>query len=149
MTPAPPVILDDPPGTALGMKLSGRVVLTRVRGIPYLWDVLDAGPLGLIVGDEPSDLPTLLAHLDLSGDGFAYLGPRLDYLLLTPCERRVLRMIAFGLTNAEMAARLGRKVSTVNTQVAAVLAKLGVPNRYAARDLYWGNSSIPGLNHYG
>lgn len=36
MDPAPPVILDDPPGTALGMKLSGQVVLTRVRGTPPL-----------------------------------------------------------------------------------------------------------------
>lgn len=117
MLPSPPVILDDPPGTALGLALPGRLVLTRMRGIPYLWDLLDGGPLGLVVRDDLNSLPDLLAHVDLRSGEFVYLGPRLEYSPLTPCERRVLQMIAFGMTNAEIATRIDRKVSTVNTRM--------------------------------
>lgn len=137
--------VDDPPGTVLTMNLSGRVVLTQVRGFPYLWDVLDAGPVALIVRGDTGDLSTLLEVLTLSGGEFAYLGPRLDYLPLSPCERHTLRMLAFGLTNAQIAERIGRRVSTVNAQVSAVLAKLDVPSRHAARAVYWGHPLPPPL----
>lgn len=145
MTPGPPVILDDPPGTALGMNLSGQVVLTRVRGLPYLWDILERSPQGLLVRDG-LDLPAVRAVLDcleLRGGEFFYLGPELEYSPLTPCERRVLQLIAFDMTNAQIAERFGIKTSTVNSQVSAILAKLGVPSRHAARALYWGHPTPP------
>ncbi|WP_170130935.1 ATP-binding protein [Deinococcus yavapaiensis] len=51
---------------------------------------------------------------------------------LTPRERDVLRLLAEGLSNKQIAAKLGSGVYTVNDQVAAVFSKLGVRNRAAA-----------------
>ncbi|PYE48108.1 LuxR C-terminal-related transcriptional regulator [Deinococcus yavapaiensis] len=51
---------------------------------------------------------------------------------LTPREREVLSLLAQGLSNKQIAAKLGTGVYTVMDQVKAVLSKLGVPNRAAA-----------------
>ncbi|WP_027483394.1 LuxR C-terminal-related transcriptional regulator [Deinococcus pimensis] len=51
---------------------------------------------------------------------------------LTPREREVLALLTQGLSNKQIAARLGTGVYTVTDQVKAVLGKLGVPNRAAA-----------------
>ncbi len=53
---------------------------------------------------------------------------------LTRAEGEVLALLADGLRNAEIAARLHRSVRTVDHHVAAVLAKLGVDSRSAAVD---------------
>jgi len=51
---------------------------------------------------------------------------------LSPREFDVLRLLAGGLSNKEIAARLGLAPRTAANHVAAVLAKLGVPSRTAA-----------------
>jgi len=51
---------------------------------------------------------------------------------LTRAEQQVLALLAQGLRNAEIAARIHRSVRTVDHHVAAVLAKLGVDSRQAA-----------------
>lgn len=51
---------------------------------------------------------------------------------LTSAEVKVLRLMAEGLRNAEIAARLHRSVRTVDHHVASVLAKLGVGSRLEA-----------------
>jgi DNA-binding NarL/FixJ family response regulator len=56
--------------------------------------------------------------------------PALDEL--TDRERDVLRLIARGLTNAEIADELIVSGATVKTHVARVLMKLGVPTRVRA-----------------
>ncbi|MGW9629465.1 ATP-binding protein [Agromyces sp. NPDC055520] len=54
---------------------------------------------------------------------------------LTERQLEVLRLVADGLTNAQIADRLVLSVRTVDTHVAAVLAKLGVPTRQDAARL--------------
>jgi len=52
---------------------------------------------------------------------------------LTRREHEVLDLICAEQTNAEIAAKLFLSVKTVDHHVSAILAKLGVPTRAAAR----------------
>jgi DNA-binding CsgD family transcriptional regulator len=51
---------------------------------------------------------------------------------LTDREREALRLMAAGLTNAEIARRMGVGPATVKTHVASVLAKTGTRDRTQA-----------------
>ena len=51
---------------------------------------------------------------------------------LTPRELEVLRLISFGLTNAEAARRLHVSVHAIKFHLAAVYSRLGVANRTEA-----------------
>ena len=51
---------------------------------------------------------------------------------LTPREKEVLRLLAQGLTSAQIAEQLTVSVLTVNTHVRSIYGKLGVTSRSAA-----------------
>jgi len=51
---------------------------------------------------------------------------------LTPAESAVLALVAEGLDNREIAARLGKSEKTVRNQVSVTLDKLGVQSRVQA-----------------
>ena len=53
---------------------------------------------------------------------------------LTAREVEVLRLVAAGLSNAEIAERLFLSPNTVKVHVAHILAKIGVHNRAAATE---------------
>lgn len=54
---------------------------------------------------------------------------------LSPQERRVLRLLAAGRTNPEIAGELVVSINTIKTQVQSIYYKLGVNNRHEAREL--------------
>ena len=56
---------------------------------------------------------------------------------LTPREREVLQLLALGLANKEIAARLGVSESTVKFHVNSILRKLKVANRAEAVARYY------------
>jgi DNA-binding NarL/FixJ family response regulator len=65
---------------------------------------------------------------------------------LTARQREVLALIAQGLSNAQIAARLHLSAKTVDHHVSAILAKLGVASRTAAAALArptWGDPPMP------
>ena len=88
------------------------LVLPAQRALPVLAR-LQAGP-GL------SGLDTLLDNLPSSGHG------------LTDRELEVLRLVAAGMTNAQIAGELVVSVRTVDTHVSNILVKLGLASRTQA-----------------
>jgi DNA-binding CsgD family transcriptional regulator len=54
-----------------------------------------------------------------------------------PCERDVWRLLACGLSYAEIARRRGTSERTVRGHAHTLLAKLGVKNRVQAARLAW------------
>jgi DNA-binding NarL/FixJ family response regulator len=81
-----------------------------------------------------------LARIDLRSAADASTGPEAggaadrdgQALGLTPRELEVLRLVAAGWSNPEIAAELGISAKTASVHVSNVLAKLGVPNRVEA-----------------
>ena len=78
----------------------------------------------------PALLRRLLDEVVARASGRPAPVPGIDEL--TPREEEVLRLMARGLSNAELADRLVLGEGTVKTHVARVLAKLGVRDRVQA-----------------
>ncbi|MFI6603670.1 response regulator [Nonomuraea sp. NPDC050536] len=123
------------------------VILTTFDLDEYVYEALRAGASGFLLKDIP---PTdLLAAIRVVASGEALLAPAVTRRLIaefarvaavesrmvrelaavTGREREVLTLIARGLTNPEIAARLGLSISTVKTHVRRLLAKLDVHDR--------------------
>lgn len=126
------------------------VILTTFEDEEYIFGALDAGASGfLLKRTSPEDL---LAAVHTVAAGDSLLSPsvtrtviermaqqptpaltgadRLDEL--TPREREVLVLIARGLSNGEIAARLVIEESTVKTHVKRILMKLRLRDRVQA-----------------
>jgi DNA-binding CsgD family transcriptional regulator len=83
----------------------------------------DRGSMTSTVAGEPTSTPTHLEQpppVDLGGD------PRLE--VLTPREREVLALLAQGLSNAGIAARLVLSERTVDAHLRSVFTKLALPD---------------------
>ena len=62
----------------------------------------------------------------------ASTAPSTSPIALTTREREVLRLLAAGLTSAQIAERLSITVLTVNTHIRSIYSKLEVKSRSAA-----------------
>ena len=91
-----------------------------------LWPVVKEGPLARSVR-------SLLCNLHPDGTTAATPDAAVLVEPLSGQERRVLHLLAGGLTNAEIADQLIVSVNTVKTQVQSIYGKLNVNSRQAAR----------------
>jgi DNA-binding NarL/FixJ family response regulator len=130
-------------------RLDAKVlVLTTFDLDEYVYDALTAGASGFLLKDVPAERLFDAVRVIAAGD--ALLAPSITRRLigefarqkprptpdalreLTPRETDVLRLIAEGLSNAEIAARLVVSDETVKTHVSRVLFKLGLRDRTQA-----------------
>jgi DNA-binding NarL/FixJ family response regulator len=126
------------------------LVLTTYDLDEYVYDALQAGASGFLLKDTP---PTqLIEGIRAVAEGEALLAPTVTRRLieeftrvgptprarpaeldeLTPRELDVLRLLARGMSNAEIAAALVLGDTTVKTHVTHVLGKLGLRDRVQA-----------------
>jgi DNA-binding NarL/FixJ family response regulator len=125
------------------------VVLTTFDQNEYVYRALQAGAAGFLLKDAPST--RLIAAVRAAATGDSLIDPAITRRLverfvepaqprglpaqlavLTDRELDVLRLIARGLANAEIAAELVVAETTVKTHVARILAKLGLRDRVQA-----------------
>jgi DNA-binding NarL/FixJ family response regulator len=125
------------------------VVLTTFDQNEYVYRALRAGAAGFLLKDAPASRLIAAVRAAATGDSliepsitrrlveqFAApappTGPPRELAALTERERDVLRLIAQGFSNAEIAAELVVAETTVKTHVARILTKLGVRDRVQA-----------------
>ena len=117
----------DPQTTAQALRMGARAVLPAELPRAQLLAALEAVSRGFVVA-MPVAAETIVAasQIPASAIGEELLEP------LTPREQEVLRMLALGLANKEIAARLNISEHTVKFHVAAILGKLGAASRTEA-----------------
>ncbi len=76
---------------------------------------------------HPAVASVLVQSLSAFARGERHAGP-----VLTPRQQEIIRLLAMGLPNKQIARRLGIGVETVKTHISKVLAKLGVGSRTEA-----------------
>ena len=127
------------------------LILTTFDLDEYVYDALCAGASGFLLKDVTAERLFDAVRVVAAGDAllaptvtrrliseFARLRPNAGarsaagLAALTPRETQVLRLVAEGLSNPEIAARLVVTEETVKTHVSRVLSKLGLRDRTQA-----------------
>ena len=115
------------------------IALTASLDEARMMGVLRAGAVGYVRKD--ADPETLLAAVRAVVRGKTYIDPTIGRQIrgsatttdeLTPRETEVLRHLALGLTNKDIAAALSVSEETIKTHVGHLLAKLHAENRAQA-----------------
>ena len=126
------------------------LMLTTFDSDEYVYTALRAGASGFLLKDTPSQHLVTAVRSVAAGD--ALIDPAItrrliqqfvraarpaitvpeQLAMLTPRERDVLRQIAQGLSNAEIAVELTVEENTVKTHVGRILAKLDLRDRVQA-----------------
>lgn len=134
------------------------LVITTFENDDYVYEALRAGASGfLLKRARPAEIVQALRTITL-GDSLLFPAAirglaarnaagreagRLRRARLTEREEQVLRLMARGLANAEIAAALVVSVETVKTHVGNVLAKLGCRDRTQAVIVAYESGFIP------
>jgi DNA-binding NarL/FixJ family response regulator len=124
------------------------LILTTFDLDEYVYEALSAGASGFVLKDDPPE--QLIAAVRTIAAGDALLSPAVTKRVikqftriprparpremdeLTAREEEILRLIASGLSNAEIGERLYIGETTVKTHVTHVLQKLGLRDRVQA-----------------
>ena len=105
----------------------------------YLSDLLRLQPEGLIASGSAYNLEQIgQALAEVAAGRRVYLGPPLHDTGLTIRERDVVRLLALGNDNQEIARALVVTEKTVRNTLAGVLPKLGLKNRVELSHYYLG-----------
>jgi DNA-binding NarL/FixJ family response regulator len=102
------------------------LVLTTFDLDEYVFGALRAGASGFLLKDAAPEVTRRLIAA-FTGGAATPTTPELD--VLTERERQVLRLVAEGLTNAEIGGRLFITPGTAKVHVARLLYKLGARDR--------------------
>lgn len=127
------------PGTSV-------ILFTIYENPDYLLEALRAGAAGYVLKGASKREILNAIHKVIAGDSMLHPELVLEFLSrmagvtrtspppaqLTPRELDVLRLVAFGQTNREIAETLGLTSSTAKTHVEHLIAKLGVSDRTQA-----------------
>ncbi len=118
------------------------IAVTSVVEDAMVYSALRAGALGYLLKDTRGD--ELCRAIKAAADGQVQLSPQIAARLikevkvpdspekLTEREIDVLRLLAKGLSNKEIASSLSITEKTVKTHVSNILSKLNVPSRTQA-----------------
>jgi DNA-binding NarL/FixJ family response regulator len=128
---------------------AARILVLTTFGLDeYVFEALSAGASGFVLKDDPPE--QLIAAVRTVAAGDALLSPTITKRVisqftrtarpeppkgldeLTAREREILRLIATGLSNAEIGAELYISDTTVKTHVTHILQKLNLRDRVQA-----------------
>jgi DNA-binding NarL/FixJ family response regulator len=154
------VLMDVQMPTMDGIEATGRiaqdasipsriVILTTFERDDYVFEALRAGASGFLLKNSPSEELVHAVRVVAGGDallapsitrkvieGFirrpAHLSNEIELGRLTERETEILRLLATGKSNSELAAHLFVGEGTIKTHVSNVLTKLGLRDRMQA-----------------
>jgi DNA-binding NarL/FixJ family response regulator len=128
---------------------TARILILTTFGLDeYVYEALRAGASGFVLKDDPPE--QLIAAVRTVAGGNALLSPAItkrvieqfariprpvppkEFDELTAREQDILRLIATGLSNAEIGQQLYISETTVKTHVTHILQKLGLRDRVQA-----------------
>lgn len=113
--------------TADALRSGVRAILPRDAKPEEIFAAIQASVTGLVVL-HPDALDSLLSSSDAEAQSELDSSDQ----ILTPREIEILRMIADGLGNKEIASKLGISDHTVKFHISSIFAKLGASNRAEA-----------------
>jgi DNA-binding NarL/FixJ family response regulator len=133
----------------LAANQAARILILTTFGLDeYVYEALRAGASGFVLKDDPAE--QLISAVRTVAAGNALLSPAITKRVirqftritrpappkelgeLTEREREILRLIATGLSNAEIGRGLFISETTVKTHVTHILQKLGLRDRVQA-----------------
>jgi DNA-binding NarL/FixJ family response regulator len=139
---------------------TARILILTTFGLDeYIYEALSAGASGFVLKDDPPEQLIEAVHTVAAGD--ALLSPAITKRVikqftriprhkppkeldeLTAREQDILRLIARGLSNAEIGAELYISETTVKTHVTHILQKLGLRDRVQVVVLAYQTGLVP------